>query len=326
MHFDFSFEQQSLAEGVRRVLQSFPAVNERPPHAYRPQDVIQRLAEFGIFGEGGEPSPLGAADLVAVAIEAGRTIVAAPVAEALAASMTFAGPVASALQAGEPVGVDVAQTGNAAWASHGGEASLFVLRGAEGWLVAGRDEVEVETADGVDITADLAAVRLKSFANAHQTNQARSMDDMLRLACLAEIVGAASAMLDRTVAYVGDRKQFGKPIGSNQAVKHMAADCAVAVETMKAAVEYAGWCLDMATDDAAMAEEARLALASAASFVGEHGRRVAERCIQMHGGIAFTWDYGLHVPLRRILFRTATIALPRQAREDLAAHLLEAGA
>jgi len=149
------------------------------------------------------------------------------------------------------------------------------------------------------------------------------MDDALQLAVLAEIVGAADAMLARTVGYVSGRHQFGKPIGSYQAVKHSAADCAVAVETMKAAVEYAGWALDAARDDAAMAQEARLALQAAASFVGEHGRRVAERCVQMHGGIAFTWDYGLHVPYRRIVFRTATLAATRAAREALASHILD---
>ncbi len=330
MHFDFSFEQQSLADGVRRILQEFPPVKDAPPHPYAAHEVIGRLGAFGLFGEDGGPCPLGAVDLVAVAMEAGRTIVAAPVAESLAAAIVLGPSIAATLAGGGLVGVAISGAvgkGAPALVPHGGEASLFVLPdGERRWLLAERGQLDIEPAGTMDITADAVRVRLRAGADsAHPATNARPMDDMLQLACLAEIVGAAAAMLDRTVAYIGEREQFGKPVGSNQAVKHMAADCAVAVETMKAAVEYAGWTADAATEDEAVAEEARLALASAASFVGEHGRRVAERCVQMHGGIAFTWDYGLHVPLRRIVLRTATAARPREAREALATHLLDSG-
>ncbi len=333
MDFDFSFEQRSLAEGVRKVLQGFPPVNETAPHAYKAVDVLARLGEFGLFGGEGEGSPLGRADLVAVMLEAGRTIVAAPIAETLAASMAFGAPVVDAIAAahaeGRIVGVAVSgTTDTGAVVAFGASASSILLpTGADGdWAFVAADDLDITPIDTLDITADASRVRLRDgVAISSPGTNASAISDTLRLACLAEITGAAASMLDRTVAYVGDRKQFGKPIGSNQAVKHMAADCAVAVETMKAAVEYAGWAADSALADDAMTEEARLALLSAASFVGEHGRRVAERCVQMHGGIAFTWDYGLHVPLRRILFRTATIARPRDAREALAAHLLDIG-
>lgn len=331
MDFDFSFEQRSLAEGVRRVLQSFPPVNETAPHAYRAVDILSALGEFGIFGGQDEASPLGCADLVAVAIEAGRTIVAAPVVETLAIASSFgatgADMVAAAHAAGRIVGVGMpGSIGDDAVVAHGASASSFVLPLRNGWMLASAGDVVVTPVETVDITADAARVRLQDGEAATMlAAAARPLDDLLLLGGLAEMAGAAAAMLERTVAYVGERKQFGKPVGSNQAIKHMAGDCAVAVETMKAAVEYAGWAADAAVDGDAEAEEARLALLSAASFVGEHARRVAEKCVQMHGGIAFTWDYGLHVPLRRILFRTAMTARPREAREALAAHLLDSG-
>lgn len=339
MDFDFSFEQRMLAESVAKLLKAEPPVTEPAPFPYGAGRIAGGLAGLGLFGDGGTGSPLCWADAVAVALEAGRTIVAAPVIETLAASIALAPTrpdLARRLAAGEVPGVAVsggmARKGTVlegeAIVTHGGSADVLVLPVASGgrreWAVVGPDEVELHPIGTADFTSGACrAVAAGGVvaAPAHAGGPV-DMDDALRLLALAEIVGAADACLARTVAYVGERRQFGKPVGSNQAVKHMAADGAVAVEIMKAAVEYAGWALDMARADEAAGEEARLALFSAASFVGEHGRRVAERCVQMHGGIAFTWDYGLHIPLRRILFRTATSAGLRQARERLAAHLL----
>lgn len=339
LDFDFSFEQRTLAESVCKLLQSFPPVNAHPPHAYAPGEVAGRLAALGLFGEGAEGSPLGCADVVAVALEAGRTIVAAPVAEALAASVALSGAnagLAGALAAGRVVAVAssgiLVETGGRLSGElivpHAGAAEYVVAplerRGTRSWALFEASAAGMAPAETMDITAAAARLTVGSAdAVAELASGGVAMDDALQLAVLAEIVGAADAALARTVGYISDRRQFGKPIGSNQAVKHIAADCAVAVETMKAAVEYAGWALDAARADGAMADEARLALQSAASFVGEHGRKVAERCVQMHGGIAFTWDYGLHVPYRRIVFRTATLAGTRTAREALASHLLD---
>ena len=314
-------------------------MNAHPPHAYAPGDVAARLAGLGLFGDGSEGSPLGCADLVAVALETGRTIVAAPVAEMLAVSVALSGTnpeLAAALAAGKVVAVAVSgrlveeggRLSGELVVPHAGTADYVVApierQGVLSWALVGATQAEGAAAETMDITA--AAMRL-TVRSANELAELApgpvAFDDALQLAVLAEIVGAADAALKRTVGYVSERKQFGKPIGSNQAVKHSAADCAVAVETMKAAVEYAGWALDAARLDGGMVEEARLALQSAASFVGEHGRRVAERCVQMHGGIAFTWDYGLHVPYRRIVFRTATLAGTRAARDALASHLLD---
>jgi alkylation response protein AidB-like acyl-CoA dehydrogenase len=100
----------------------------------------------------------------------------------------------------------------------------------------------------------------------------------------------------------------------------MAADAALAVQTMRAAVEYAGWSLDQADRDGS--EERERALLMARSFVGDGAREVIERCIQMHGAIAFTWDYGIHRQLRRVLYRANTIARPAESREQIAALVL----
>ena len=340
MHFDFSFEQSTLADSVGRFLRSLPPVTNSAPYPYAPGKVLAGLAELGLFGESGEGSPLGYADAVAVAIEAGRTIVAAPALEAIAIAVSLSRSrteLAARLAAGEVPGVAIdgclvrrgTQLSGEAVVTHGQAADfLFVPvagQGGRDWLLLDPSLSTMTPVDTLDVTAAVTRARIDGLSAPVADNgvDAAAMDRSLRLLALAEIVGAADACLVRTVAYISERRQFGKPIGSYQAVKHMAADCAVSLEAMKAAVEYAGWALDTANDDATAAEEAALALWSAASYVGAHGRRIAERCVQMHGGIAFTWDYGLHVPLRRILFRTAMLVGVRDGREDLAAHLID---
>ena len=200
--------------------------------------------------------------------------------------------------------------------------------GRRTWHVVDRSAVTLDTADIFDVAGTAAWVSLSAQpADDSAAPAAGRLDNLLALLALAEMTGAAAHALDLTVAYVKERRQFGRPIGQNQAIKHMAADAAVSVETMKAAVEYAAWWIDTASEGLdEPAGEARLALLSARSHVGGHARRVAEACVQMHGGIAFTWDYGLHRTLKRIVARQTTLAAPRPAREALADVLMAADA
>ncbi len=112
------------------------------------------------------------------------------------------------------------------------------------------------------------------------------------LAC-AEMLGAARAALEASIAYARTRHQFGQPIGSFQAVKHQCADMLVDVENAHAATYYAAWAL------AADAPDARLAASTAKAFVSEAARRVCGSALQVHGGIGFTWEYDLHLWLKR---------------------------
>jgi alkylation response protein AidB-like acyl-CoA dehydrogenase len=112
------------------------------------------------------------------------------------------------------------------------------------------------------------------------------------LAC-AEMLGAARAALEASVAYARTRHQFGQPIGSFQAVKHQCADMLVDVENAYAATYYAAWAL------AADAPDARLAASTAKAFVSDAARRVCGSAIQVHGGIGFTWEYDLHLWFKR---------------------------
>lgn len=110
-----------------------------------------------------------------------------------------------------------------------------------------------------------------------------------------DALGAAARLLDMTVAYAGQREQFGVPIGSFQAVKHHCADMAVAVEASRAGL----WAAALALDTTTGATRSR-AVSAAAAYAKSAAARVAGTALQVHGGIGFTWKHDLHLFLRRI--------------------------
>jgi alkylation response protein AidB-like acyl-CoA dehydrogenase len=116
------------------------------------------------------------------------------------------------------------------------------------------------------------------------------------VAYAAELLGVAQRALDLAVAYAKGRVQFGRPIGSFQAVKHRCADMLVDVEGMRSAVYWAAWTLG----DADSADDERAIAASAAkAWCSDAGSRVVASALQVHGGIGFTWEHDLHLYLKR---------------------------
>ena len=122
------------------------------------------------------------------------------------------------------------------------------------------------------------------------------LDSLLRRAAVmssAEMLGAARHCLDMSVEYAKVREQFGQPIGSFQAVRHRCAEMLLEVENAHAAVYYAAWALTAGAEDAAIASSI------CKSYVSEAARRVCGDSIQVHGGIGFTWEYDLHLYMKR---------------------------
>ncbi|HSF06637.1 MAG TPA: acyl-CoA dehydrogenase [Methylomirabilota bacterium] len=109
----------------------------------------------------------------------------------------------------------------------------------------------------------------------------------------AEMLGAARRCLDMSVAYAKVREQFGQPIGAFQAIRHKCADMLVEVENAHAATYYAAWAID------AGAPDAMTAASVAKAYVGDAARQVCGEAIQVHGGIGFTWEYDLHLYVKR---------------------------
>jgi len=112
----------------------------------------------------------------------------------------------------------------------------------------------------------------------------------------ADLLGVMQGALDDAVAYVAERRQFGVPVGSFQAVQHLAADALVQVEATRSCVWHAAWSVDHQAPTAA-----RLAGRAAKAFASKAGRQVVETTVQLFGGIAITWEQLSHVRLRRAL-------------------------
>ena len=114
-------------------------------------------------------------------------------------------------------------------------------------------------------------------------------------ALAADLVGIIDGALADAVAHVAERRQFGVPVGSFQAVQHLAADCLVQIEGARSCLWHAAWAVDDADGD-----EATLAAHTAKAYASRAGRDVVEATIQMFGGVAITWEYLSHVRARRV--------------------------
>lgn len=137
--------------------------------------------------------------------------------------------------------------------------------------------------------------------------------DLAATALSAEMVGGMQRTLDITVEYAKMRKQFGKPIGTFQAVQHQCADMYLETESARSAVYYAAWALEENAPDAA------IAASIAKMYASDSGRSVGNRAIQLHGGMGFTWETDLHLYYRRakaseIAFGDSTYHRERIAR------------
>jgi alkylation response protein AidB-like acyl-CoA dehydrogenase len=117
--------------------------------------------------------------------------------------------------------------------------------------------------------------------------------DKATVALCAEMIGGAEKAMEMCVDYAKKRVQFGRQIGSFQAVKHKIADMKVWVENAKSVVYYAAWAVDRDTP------EASRAASMAKAYCSEMYSRVAAHGIQVHGGIGFTWDHNMHLYFRR---------------------------
>jgi len=136
--------------------------------------------------------------------------------------------------------------------------------------------------------------------------------DLAAVALAAEQVGGAQRCLDSAVDYAKTRIQFGRPIGSSQAIKHKCADMLLEVESAKSAAYYAGWA---AAEDS---EELPVVASLAKSYCSEAYFHAAAENIQIHGGIGFTWEHPAHLYFKRAKSSELLFGDPAYHRELLA--------
>ncbi|MCU4183228.1 acyl-CoA dehydrogenase family protein [Acidiferrimicrobium sp. IK] len=182
----------------------------------------------------------------------------------------------------------------------GAGADIVLLVDGDDIVVAERAALSSEALDSLDRTRPLASVTLTGAPVGRLAGAAGAARDLGRTLAAAEAAGVASACLDAANAYAKEREQFGRVIGSFQAVKHHLANMLVDTELATAAAWDAARAADIpaGTDGADMQLHLAATAAAAQAFPG--AVRVAKKNIQVSGGIGFTWEHDAHIYLRRV--------------------------
>jgi alkylation response protein AidB-like acyl-CoA dehydrogenase len=210
-------------------------------------------------------------------------------------------------------------TGTLRRVAAGSEADVVVVRSADGLhaVPLHASGVVVRALEVMDATRPQAEIALDAAESVLLSDgdvAARQWERLGRLATIAsaaEHVGIIGRQLAATVEYVGQRHQFGRPIGSFQAVKHRLADVAVDLERARSAVAYAAALHDEDPD-------ARLPAAVAGAVATDAVIRAVHEAVQLHGGIGFTWEHSAHLYVRRALGDEGLFGSARRHREDVA--------
>jgi alkylation response protein AidB-like acyl-CoA dehydrogenase len=190
-------------------------------------------------------------------------------------------------------------------------------------VAAGGPGVERTSLVTVDLTRPQATIRLtdapaRLVAGPDEAERVIGHALQVGSALLAvEQVGAAQHLLDLAVEYAKSRLQFGRPIGSFQAVKHRLADMLVDLEHARSTAYHAVWAMTDGSDDPALAASIAQATCSAAFT------RIAADTIQVHGGIGFTWEHRAHLYFKRATTDAALLGTAEQHRSRVASLVLD---
>ncbi len=210
-------------------------------------------------------------------------------------------------------------TGTALFALDFADADHFIVADESGrlhLLDAAANGVERIALHTIDATRSVGELRLSGAAAEPLAGDggvaARRLIDAGRILLAADSLGAGEVMIEKAVAYAGEREQFGRVIGSFQAVKHMCAEMAAKNEPCRSLVWYAAHAFD------AVPAEAELVACHAKSHTGEVGRFVARTATEVHGGMGFTDLLGLHYWFKRIGFDRQVLGGPETVREEAA--------
>ena len=311
MDLELSDEQRWLSESVEALLAR---------HGSDQQEVWRSLVDFGALTVGGEEG-LGAIELCLIARALGSHLAAVPYIGS--ASVRFATELADGddsaslallepasgwgLSASETTIEPLALSGRKVAVEHAAVVDQLVVlaSGPDGLalaLVASRADGVVATEQpSFDPTTPLSGIAFDEVSlEGSPVAGPEALPRLVTIAALlaaAEAVGAAGRMLQDACAYAAERRQFGRPIGSFQALRHLLADMYVRHASSWSSVLYAAAALD---EDAA---DAQRTAAIAKAYVSRAAREVAHGAIQVFGGVAITDEHPAHRYLRRIVLR-----------------------
>jgi alkylation response protein AidB-like acyl-CoA dehydrogenase len=301
VNFDLDTDQRDAAAGAREFFtgRASAGAAREALEGGAVQPGRKALADIGFLGITVPEAAGGAGGALldlAVVAEQGGAVLAGP-------SLVTAAR-AAVLLAGHPELAGQLADGSAAFAvvdgspdgSHpsldAADATTFLALDGDALVVG---EGDATPGSPIDATRGLASVRLTSrrvlaegagglWARARQVGA---------VVMAAEDLGAADRAVQLGVAYAKERQAFGRPIGSYQAVKHMLVDAWVGVDQLRSLVWWAAWAADEAP------EEFPLAAAAAKALGAEVLERAADTCVQVHGGIGYTWEHDAQLYWRR---------------------------
>ncbi|MFE7761239.1 acyl-CoA dehydrogenase family protein [Streptomyces sp. NPDC057438] len=299
MRFRLTEDQRALRDGMRELLARRFGPEALRAAVGRPgldRELWRELGAAGLFAlrlpevEGGVG--LGLPEAVLVFEEAGRALVPGP----LVATHLAAGTVPGAAT-GEAVVTAVGGGGLVEWLA---EADVVVGEAGDVREARGlREAVEVRSVDP-----------LTPLHRMPGGGPAARPDDLFVLLTAAEQLGTAVRACEAAVQHARTREQFGRPVGAFQAVKHLCAELLVRVEVARAAVYAAAVTADPVD------------IAAARLLADEAAVRGARDCLQVHGGMGFTWEADVHLCLKRAWVRAERGGSVTESEELLAGELL----
>lgn len=308
MNFDFTDDQQAIKRTAHDLLADRfkPDTVRELAEAERYEDAHwSELAELGwpgIFVSeelGGQG--LGTVELVILMEELGHSLAPVPFLSNAAAGLALqhAGSDAQkerwleGIATGQARGtVGTLRDGAAALVPDADSAEVMVLLDGQTGTVHEAGSCTIEPLATIDQTRRYARVTPQGGGEPLE-GDVTGASDRMAVAAAAELVGISQRVMEMAVEYARDRKQFDRPIGAYQAISHRCADMLRETESARSATLWAAWAAEAEPETLAEASSMAKALASDA------GWNVPASALQVHGGIAFTWEHDLHFFLKR---------------------------
>jgi alkylation response protein AidB-like acyl-CoA dehydrogenase len=332
MNFDFTDDQQAIKRTANEMLaarfkpERVRELAEAGEYDDAAWNEMSELGWAGIFIDeehGGQG--LGIVELVILMEELGYALAPVPFLSNAAAGLALqlAGSDEQkerwlpGIASGETRGtVGLLRDGEARLVPDADSAEVIVLIAPDGATqVVERSAADVEPFETMDRTRRFARVRADGGEQLAGDHLAAA--DRIAAALSAETVGVAQKAMEMAVEYARDRKQFGRAIGSYQAVSHRCAQMLLEVEGARSGAYYAGWCAD------AEPESLPAAASGAKAYSSDAGWRVCTSSLQVHGGIGFTWEHDLHFFLKRAKVNGLLYGSAREHRDRVANLALE---
>ena len=353
MYFGLSEEQKSLEENINRFLADNASLDTIKAVANgeedKAQSVHQGILDLGLSGlvipeeYGGLELDMLFATVVAAALGSGTapvpyagSYVMAPLAINLAGSDDQKNQWLPRIAGGECViGVGLSEyvgaredagieflngklSGRCLFLIDGKNADAYLLANKSGELflveasAPGIEVIELTTVDKTRTSIELILKNVDAdlLSGSDDRSIIEKVLDAGRIMLAADTVGAAQVMLDKSVAYSLERKQFGRLIGSFQAVKHMCAEMAAELEPCHSMIWHAAHCFDN------VPEEARLMACQTKAHISEVGQQISKTATEVHGGMGFTDELGLHYWFKRIGLNRQLLGSPELIREE----------